>query len=147
MPLEKVLVIGLDGATFDIIMPLIEEGKLPTFRKIMKSGVFSRLISVIPTNSVSAWSSFATGKNPAKHGVFYFEEILPSPYELERGPLVTSKSINGETLWGILSRHGKKVGIVNVPLTYPPEEVNGFLISGFPIPAVADNFTFPYDLK
>ena len=66
------LVIGLDGATFDVIRPLVHNGKLPTIERLMKNGVYGDLISTIPPVTSPAWPSFMTGKNPGKHGVFDF---------------------------------------------------------------------------
>lgn len=139
----KVVVVGLDGATFDIINPMIEKGKLPNLAKMMESGVYGELTSTIPPNSSVAWSSFMTGKNPGKHGVYYFLEKKIGSYER---PAISSRSIKSRTLWRILSDHDKNVCIVNVPVTYPPEEVNGYLISGLLAPDKKSNFTYPPSL-
>lgn len=130
---NKVLVVGLDGATFDILRPWIEQGKLPILRKLMENGVSDSLTSTIPPMSSPAWPSFMTGKNPGKIGVFDFVERRPDSYDYT---VVSSKSIDGKVLWNILSEAGKKVGIINVQVTYPPQEVNGFMISGMPAPSV-----------
>lgn len=140
---RRVFVVGLDGATFDIIIPMIEKGKLPNLAKMMKSGTYGELTSTIPPNSSVAWSSFMTGKNPGKHGVYYFLEKKVGSYER---PVISSRSIKSRTLWRILSDHDKNVCIVNVPVTYPPEEVNGYLISGLLAPDKKSNFTYPPSL-
>ena len=140
---EKVLVIGLDGATFDVIRPMIEQNRLPNIAGLIGSGVHGKLTSTIPPHSPVAWSSFVTGKNPGKHGVYYF---LGDTLETYNRALVSSKSIRTEKLWQILSRNGKRVGIIDVPLTYPPDEVNGFMISGMLTPSEESIFTYPANL-
>ncbi|MGV9141461.1 MAG: alkaline phosphatase family protein [Promethearchaeota archaeon] len=135
---QKNIIIGLDGATFELIKPWINNGELPIIKSLMEKGTYSTLKSVIPPISAPAWVSFMTGKNPGKHGVFSFIDDM--------GKLVSSNSFKDETLWEILSFNKIKVGVVNVPITYPPKEVNGFLISGFLSPPNSD-FTYPKNLK
>jgi predicted AlkP superfamily phosphohydrolase/phosphomutase len=142
--MQKVVVIGFDGATFDVIKPLVKKGELRTFRKLMKKGVYGKLKSTIPPVSAPAWTSFMTGKNPGKHGIFDFRIWDPKKYD--KSILVDSTKIDGMKIWNILNLFGKKVGIINVPLTYPPEKVDGFLISGMLSPSL-ENFTYPPELK
>ena len=71
---NRVLVIGLDGATFDLIDLWVKEGKLPNLAKCMEQGVRANLKSTPLSNSAQAWSSFITGKNPGKHGIYDFFE-------------------------------------------------------------------------
>jgi predicted AlkP superfamily phosphohydrolase/phosphomutase len=139
----SVLVVGLDGATFDLMLPWIEQGHLPNLGRVLRSGARSRLQSTIPPITPCAWSSFMTGKNPGKHGLFDFIEP-----DGEQGFRFTNASFrDGETLWGCLSRHGRRVGVVNVPMTYPPEPVNGFLISGLDTPHEHSPFMYPVDVR
>jgi len=145
---NKVIIIGLDGATFDLIKPWVDDGKLPCLGKLMGNGVWGKLRSVIPSMSGPAWVSFMTGKNPGKHGVLGFVAYPPNTYPGERQPsLVSSLAFKDKTLWQILSSCGKRVGVMNVPVTYPPQKVNGFLISGFLTPPSAAVFTYPEELK
>ena len=139
----RVLMIGLDGATFDLIYPWVEQGKLPNFKRFMDQGVHGSLTSVIRPASPQAWSSFITGKNPGKHRINYFIERIPNSYDVR---FVNAKRRVGESIWGALSRHGKRVGIINVPMTYPPEKVNGFMISGMDSPGADRNSTYPAGL-
>lgn len=141
---ERVLVIGLDGATFDLIIPWMRQGMLPNLAEVIKNGSWSVLKSTVPTNSACAWASFMTGQNPGKHGVFDFVMAKPNYYDKEF--VVNSSHVDGTTLWEILSKNGLKVGVINVPLTYPPRRVNGFLISGFLTPPSSGVFTYPPDL-
>jgi len=140
---RKVMVVGLDGATFDLIRPWAREGKLPTFERLMEGGCWGELTSTIPPFTAPAWCSFATGKNPGKHGMYDFAGRKKGSYEMV--PLNAS-SLKAPTLWEILSRHGKKVGVLNVPMTYPPPMVNGLLVTGMLTPPNATNFTYPPEL-
>ena len=137
---KKVLVIGFDGATFDLIKPWVRAGKLPTFEKIMKEGAYGELESTIHPMSSIAWPSFMTGMNPGKHGLFDVTEQLPGSYEIR---FTSGASRCGKTVWRLLSDAGKSAGVINVPMTYPPEEVNGYLIAGMDAPGMDSNFIYP----
>lgn len=141
--MRKVLVIGLDGATFDIIIPLIRQGKLPTIAKLMNEGVYGKLKSTIPPASIPAWPSFMTGMNPAKHGCFDFMKRHKNEYY---GKLTTSEDIKADTLWEILSKFGKRSIVINVTGTYPPKEIKGIIISGLLTPK-GRNYVYPPSLQ
>jgi predicted AlkP superfamily phosphohydrolase/phosphomutase len=138
---EKVLVIGLDGATFDILTPWMEQGKLPNLAKIKKEGSLGELKSTIPPISSLAWPSIFTGNNPGKHGLFGFQQCKKGTMESK---INLGSDIEGKKLWKILSEHKKKVIIINVEMTYPPEKVNGILISGVLSPEIS---VYPEKLK
>jgi len=140
----KVVVFGLDGATFDLMLPWVEQGQLPCLGKLLRDGAWSRLQSTIPPITPCAWSSFMTGKNPGKHGLFYFAEPTPNSYRFR---FTNASFRHGESLWAYLSRLGRRVGVVNVPMTYPPEPVNGYLISGLDTPDKHCTYTYPADLR
>ena len=140
---RRVLLIGLDAATFDVITPLAREGKLPTLSKIMAQGTAAKLRSVIPPLTPAAWTAQATGKNPGKHGIYDFLKRKKNSYETE---LVTALDRRADAVWNILSNHGKRVGVMNVPMTYPPEQVNGFMISGLGTPESRKDFSYPAGL-
>lgn len=138
----KVFIFGLDGGTFDYIDPLMERGKLPTIRKIVTGGVRGNLKTTVPPITGSAWPSFMTGKMPVKHGIFDFIQ-----QEIKKDvSLVNSRSIDGETIFDILSRHNRKVISINVPVTFPPWKVNGIMITGMLSPEGAE-YTYPPELK
>ena len=140
----KVLIIGIDAATFDIIEPLVNKGLLPTFKDLMQKGSFGKLISTIPPVTPPAWTSIVTGKNPGKHGVFDF--YMPPCFGYNRCVL-TTRANKAKTLWKLLSERGLKVGVLNVPLTYPPEEVNGFIVPGMQYALCTNQeFTYPREL-
>ncbi|MCF6153680.1 MAG: hypothetical protein E3K36_00195 [Candidatus Brocadia sp.] len=141
----KLVIIGIDSATFDIINPLLKEGKLPNLSRMMEGGASGPLRSTIPPATPSAWVSFMTGKNPGKHGVFNFY-VSPS-YGYIR-PALNSKYIKAKTIWRILSDIGLKIGVINLPMTYPPETVNGFLIPGMQqsFDEGSGNFAYPPEI-
>jgi predicted AlkP superfamily phosphohydrolase/phosphomutase len=124
---RKVCVIGLDAGTLDIMRPLIKEGRLPNFAKLVREGVSGELESVFPPVTPPAWVSIMTGKNPGKHGVFDF--YGPPSLGYER-PILNARYIKSKTLWSLLSEQGLRVGVINVPITHPPEKVNGFIVPG-----------------
>lgn len=128
---RKLIILGLDGATFDVINPMLDDGELPTFKKLIKNSSYGRLLSTKIPISPSAWSSFLTGLNPENHRIFDFVRRKEGTYE--HIP-VNSTHRRGIPVWQILEEKKLICGIFNVPCTYPPEEVNGFIISGFPVP-------------
>jgi predicted AlkP superfamily phosphohydrolase/phosphomutase len=140
----KVMVIGMDGATFDILNSLISQGKLPHLKSLIKEGVSGPLRSTIPPLSAAAWSTFQTGKNPGKHGIFDFFRNCPGEYNCTA---VNSTFLKSKTLWEILSDNGKNVGVLNVMFNYPPRQVNGFIVSGKETPSENKEYTFPGPLK
>lgn len=140
----RVLALGLDGATFDLLEPWIREGRLPNLAEALRQGVWGRLQSVVPPYSVPAWMSFATGKYPAKHGMASFWRFSSG---LEKRTLNSARSLRSATVWSIINDVGKRVGVVNVPGTYPPVPVNGFMISGLMTPTEDVDYTFPPKLK
>jgi predicted AlkP superfamily phosphohydrolase/phosphomutase len=140
---RRVFVVAWDGATLDLLAPWCEEGRLPTLSKILEKGTHGRLSSTYPPLTGPAWASFMTGKSPGNHGVFEFFRRREGSYsQVLGGP----SSIKGRSLWRLLSDADKKVGVINVPLTYPPEEVNGFLITGLLTPHECDDWAYPPSL-
>jgi predicted AlkP superfamily phosphohydrolase/phosphomutase len=125
----RVWVIGLDGATFDLIRPWAERGDLPTFSRLMAEGAWGEVTSTIPPITGPAWSSFITGTNPGKHGVFDWVYRRAGTYDFHS---VSADNLRQPSLWRIASHAGKRVLALNVPMTYPPEEVNGAIVSGLP---------------
>jgi predicted AlkP superfamily phosphohydrolase/phosphomutase len=142
---QPVLVLGLDGATFDIIEPLIQSNRLPHLTKLIRSGTSGRLRSTIMPNSFPAWASCTTGVDPGKHGIFWSlirDEGTALPLRL-----MSSTDIRAKTVWELLGDQGREVCIVNVPTEYPPRPVNGSLICGALTPDAATEYTYPDELK
>ncbi len=129
--MRRVFMIGWDGATFDLIRPWVAQGKLPNIARLLEGGVHGPLRSTLPPWTFPAWTSFMTGKNPGKHGIFDFFRPRPGSYNLE---YVNGGHRRGETFWQILSKAGRRVVSISLPCTFPPEPVNGVMISGFDFP-------------
>jgi predicted AlkP superfamily phosphohydrolase/phosphomutase len=140
----KVLVIGLDGATWNLIKPWADEGKLPTIKKLMNDGIWGELESSIPFVTCPAWKCYSTGKNPGKLGVFNWVNFNNESKKVE--VVSTSTSFRGKEIWDYLGENDFRCGIINMPLTYPPKQVNGFMVCGPPA-LDRSNYTFPLELK
>lgn len=141
---SRVLIIGLDGATFDVMNPLIEAGRMPNFQRFINRGVAGTLLSTRPPITPAAWTTFMTGKGPGRHGILDFEKYDAFKHELTFN---STYEIREKTLWELLSEKGLRVGAINVPMTYPPKPINGFSISGFETPSIDAEFTYPPELK
>lgn len=140
---RKVLMIGLDGATFDVLGPMIDDGLMPHLKALIKGGTSGILESTRPPITPAAWTTFMTGKGPGKHGIIDFLRYDPANNKLIFN---NNQKISQPTIWQILSEKDYKVGSINVPMTFPPEPVNGFMISGFDTPP-GEGFTFPRELQ
>ena len=142
---RKVLFIGLDGATFDVLDPLIDRGLMPRLKQFIDEGVRGPLKTTIPPITPTAWVSWMTGKNPGKHGVFEFLLRRKGSGALPDTP-VSSRSRDGLPFWDVLGQMGKQAIVTNVPCTYPPGMVNGVMISDFLTPRGRHDFTYPKSL-
>ncbi len=141
---KKVFVIGLDGATFDLLLPWIEQGHLPFFKKLLEESSWGELESALPPLTAPAWASFMTGKSSGNHGIFDFFSRESQSYEQKLNSVLDIKE---EIFWHRIGRAHKKVGIMNVPFTYPPQQVQGFMITGLLTPSESPNYTHPESLK
>lgn len=128
--MTKLLIFGLDGVTFDLMRPWMAEGYLPHLHRLVEAGISGDLASTLPPVTSPAWPSFMTGMNPGKHGVFDF--IRPNAGDFT---LVNATSIQAPTIWQILSEAKLRVGAINVPVTYPPHPLKGFMIGGMLTPS------------
>jgi len=124
---KRVAIFGIDGGTWQIMIPLLKKGRLPTLSKLMENGKSAVLMSVMPPITASGWASFMTGLNPGSHGIFDFmEDIHTYGYDSH---VPDSRNIKAYTIWELLSEAGKKLIVVGVPFLYPPMEINGVMIS------------------
>lgn len=131
----KTLVIGLDGATFDLMMPLIEQGELPNLASLLEKGAWGELESTIPPVTAAAWPSFMTGENPGKHGILKFVQGYSGEEDNKSSKqVVTATSFAGRTFFDVMKLHGRRSAAITIPMTYPPWDINGIMISGFPCP-------------
>jgi predicted AlkP superfamily phosphohydrolase/phosphomutase len=136
----RVWVIGLDGATFDLILPWVEAGHLPTFARLLREGSWGEVRSTVPPMTGPAWSTFMTGTNPGNHGIFDWVYRRPGTYDF---PPNTAEHNRQPSLWKIAGQSGKRVLVLNVPMTYPPETLNGLQVSGLPSTTLS---TYPASL-
>src|SRR5688500_18966865 len=141
---ERAIVLGLDGATFKVIDRLVAEGRMPTLERLARSGVRGTLESTIITNSFPAWSTCTTGVNPGKHGIFYALLRDKTRYGLK---LMNSSDVKARRLWDLLGEAGLTSGVVNVPGTYPPQPIRGFMITDMLTPSLESRLTEPDALK
>jgi predicted AlkP superfamily phosphohydrolase/phosphomutase len=144
--MSKVLIIGLDGATPELVDRWVQEDKLPYLKQIMQCGAYGKLRSVYPPISPAAWTTFATGYNPGKHGIYDFRDYDNTRYSCFADTIVDSKAFAGKSIWDLVGAAGRKVGVVTVPVTYPAWKVNGFMISGYPTPDTGKSYTYPPEL-
>jgi predicted AlkP superfamily phosphohydrolase/phosphomutase len=142
---RKALVIGLDGASWDFIDPLLQAGELPNLARLIAGGVRATLRSTIPPITAAAWPSFLTGKNPGKHGIFGFKALDLARYG-EDGELSSSRPIAGQTLFDHLGALGLPVCAYLVPMTYPVWPINGSMVAGYPTPDVTRVYAHPPEL-
>jgi predicted AlkP superfamily phosphohydrolase/phosphomutase len=136
---RKAIFLGFDGLDPRVTERLMEEGRLPHFSRLREMGGYRRLRTTFPVLSPVAWSTFATGVNPAKHNIFDFLNRDLRTY----APELSSAKVTGagvemrrksEPFWAILGRHGVSSTVLRVPITFPPEEFNGRLLSAMCTP-------------
>src|SRR5215813_4183839 len=140
----KTVIIGLDGATFDIIQPLARAGRLPVLERLMREGVSAPLRSTILPNSFPGWASCTTGTSEGMHGVFSPFIKNKSSYSVRA---MSGRDIMTRPVWSILTEQGGRSIVVNVPTTYPPETINGLMVTGTLTPGRNSTFTYPASLK
>ena len=141
---RRLVIIGLDGATFDLIQPWMAQGHLPNLQRLMAEGSWGPLASVVHPFTAQAWTSMVTGVQQGKHRVFDFWERDFSTYGFR---LMNASHRAWPALWNLLNRAGRQVIVVNVPQTYPPEPVQGVMISGRDTPGLGAEYTYPPQLK
>jgi predicted AlkP superfamily phosphohydrolase/phosphomutase len=139
----RTLIIGIDGGTWRVLTPAIERGHMPFLKSLMDGGSSGTLLSTIPALTPPAWASFQTGRNPGATGVFCFTSFDRT----SRRPGFVSAQLVRDTIWEQASRAGRKVVVINVPLTWPPRPVNGVMVTGLLTPSMKSDFTWPPQLK
>ncbi len=127
--MSRTLLIGLDGATFTILDPLMRSGVMPFLRDFVAGGVRAELLSTPNPLTPPAWTTLMTGRNPGSHGIFDFIRAEERGEEMYF-TLYNSRDIRCETIWSIASRSGKRITSLNFPMMSPPPEVSGCVIAG-----------------
>ncbi|MBI5375547.1 MAG: alkaline phosphatase family protein [Candidatus Schekmanbacteria bacterium] len=138
----KVFLIGLDGATWNVLIPLVEKGELPAFRELLNQSYWGQLRCAERATSPLVWTSIATGKVAEKHGVFDHTVREPGTYE---SVPVKSYHRKVKAIWNILSENKKTVGLIDWYVTFPPEKVNGYVISR--LTADEKDKTYPSEIQ
>jgi len=142
---HRTLIVGLDGATFGLIRPWAAVGVLPTIGRLMCEGAWGVLDAYPNMGSASGWSSIVTGCNPGKHGVLDFGRITMREDELWHS--VTGRDRQREPFWRLLSAAGQRVNVLNVPISYPADTINGCMLSGMDAPSTdSPGFAHPAGL-
>jgi predicted AlkP superfamily phosphohydrolase/phosphomutase len=144
VPEPRVLILGLDGATFALLQPWIDAGHLPALARLQRQGTSGALASTFPPISAAAWSSFATGVNPGQHGVVDFYYPRPGEYATNT---MSGAARTARPVWQLLGDAGLPSATVGVPGTYPPEPVHGVTVTGFLTPGPDSPTTWPPDLR
>ncbi len=142
----RFLLIGLDGAEPSLVTRWMAEGRLPHLARLSRAGCFMRLQSTTPCATFPAWTTCVTGVNPGRHGLFDFTEMRVGEYALR---FTNSTFRRAPALWNTLSDAAKRVAVLGVPATYPPEPVNGVMVAGFDSPVATSidrSFVYPPDL-
>jgi predicted AlkP superfamily phosphohydrolase/phosphomutase len=139
----KLTVIGLDAATFNVIDPMIEAGELPNLAGFFAAGPHGVLRSTTHPLTTQAWTTMLTGVNAGQHGMWDFCERDSTGYRLR---LVNGSYRQASTVWERLTAAGRRVGIVNVPFTWPAQEVRGFFVAGLDAAAREAGMTYPGEL-
>jgi predicted AlkP superfamily phosphohydrolase/phosphomutase len=140
---SKVLIIGLDGATFGLLDRLMADGLMPFLRETIQNGASGPLTSAYPPVTAAAFASFLTGMNPGKHGIYEF--LCRRRGDWEQTP-VNSTMLRAKTVWTCLGEAGLRVGVLSVPLTYPPQPINGFSLADFLTPKGSTDLSHPPEL-
>jgi predicted AlkP superfamily phosphohydrolase/phosphomutase len=141
---QRTIVIGLDGGTFKVIDRLVAEGRMPALERLARDGVRGTLESTIITNSFPAWTTCTTGVNPGKHGIYYALLRDRTRYGMK---LMNSSDVKARRLWDLVNEAGLTAGVVNVPGTYPPQPLDGFMITDMLTPSLESRLTEPDALK
>jgi len=134
---EKAFLVGLDGATWDLVRPWIDAGELPALASFLDDGAHGTLYSTVPSNTPVAIPALYTGCDPSITGSFNFTRPDGTP--------VTLQEIGGPKLWDVLGEFDKHSCVVNVRTTHPPNTVEGVMISGPPTPGGDTEYSYPAD--
>lgn len=138
--------LGLDGVTFSVLDPAWKDGHMPRLERLLGAGPSGVLTSTIPPYTPPGWTSIFTGVNPGRHGIFGF--TLGNVQR--RGGLVSLDGVRAPAIWNVANAQGARVGLFNIPMTYPAPAVDGWAISGMLTPegggVTPEAFTYPHDL-
>jgi predicted AlkP superfamily phosphohydrolase/phosphomutase len=145
--MKRVLLLGLDGMTYSVLDPAFEAGHMPVFKRLLDRGASGVLTSTVPPYTPPGWTSIFTGVNPGKHGIFGF---TLGNVQSSKG-LVSLDRVTAPAIWNAANAQGVRMGLFNIPMTYPAPAVDGFAVSGMLTPEgggkTPENFTHPESLS
>ena len=145
--MKRVLLLGLDGMTYSVLEPAFEAGHMPVFRRLLQKGASGVLTSTVPPYTPPGWTSIFTGVNPGKHGIFGF---TLGNVQSSKG-LVSLDRVAAPAIWNAANAQGVRMGLFNIPMTYPAPAVDGFAVSGMLTPEgggkTPESFTHPESLS
>jgi len=141
---KKVFVLGLDSMPPELLFDRWL-GQLPNIKRLVSDSIYGEMKSTIPAITCPAWVSMMTSANPGRLGLYGFRNR--SGYDYEGLSFANSSAIHQDTVWDILSKIGKKVVVIGVPMTYPPKPVNGCMVTCFMTPDTKCDYTYPQELK
>ena len=130
----QLFILGLDGSPLSLLRAFMQTGDLPHLARVFETGSAVEMDSSLPDVSAVAWTSVNTGKNPGKHGIYGFTDRKPGTYSLE---VMTARHVRAKTLWELVSDAGRRAVAVNVPLSFPPQQIDGVVVSDFLAPSLA----------
>ncbi|HKY04112.1 MAG TPA: alkaline phosphatase family protein [Blastocatellia bacterium] len=139
---RRAVLIGLDGTPYSLVRRFTEDGTMPNLKEMLGRGTLLQMDTSIPDISSVAWTSFMTGANPGRHGIYGFLDLQPNSYKIY---FPNSRHIQSETLWDAVGRAGRRSIVINVPSTYPARPLNGVLVSGF-VAVDINKATYPAEL-
>lgn len=139
----KTVVVGLDGANWPLLKLLIEKSHLPNLAKLYETSSHGISNSHLPPVTCPNWKCYASGKNPGQLGVYWWEHI---DTETKSMHLPDSTDFQSPEIWEYLNDTEQSAGVVNLPMTYPPREINQFMIAGGPR-SREKNYTYPPELE
>ncbi|MCC6144531.1 MAG: alkaline phosphatase family protein [Candidatus Hydrogenedentes bacterium] len=141
--MARFLLIGLDGAEPSLVEQWMGEGRLPQLARLAEAGSFLPLQSTRPPATFPAWTTCVTGVNPGKHGIVDFTEVAAGTRAIR---FINSTFRKAPAIWNVLSDAGRRTAMLGIPATYPPEPVNGIMVSGFDSPVatrIDASFVYP----
>jgi predicted AlkP superfamily phosphohydrolase/phosphomutase len=143
-PCKRIAVIGLDGATWDILDPLMDRGYMPNLKRAIEDGARADMHSTRPPMTALAWTTFHMGLKPGSHGIYDFSLYQPGRYQPK---LINYLDLPAYTFWERLAQAGRRPVVINAPFTYPPPNIDGVVVSGFLSPGDRSHFTHPPELR
>lgn len=141
--MQDTIVVGLDGAHWELLDPWIKSGELPAIEKLRSKGVSGELISCLPPVTCPNWKCYSTGQNPGKLGVYWWEIVDKDQHKITSS---TGADFTSLEIWDYLNKGGIETGIINMPTTYPPRELDGYLVSGGP-DSESRGYAYPQELE